>query len=108
MQYRSRRSTFSAAMVRAKKVRYTKIFLLVWRRIFANVRVREGADFSSLLRDLTRDHRLVEKMSCHYGNEFGALIPFQLIYNNTIIVPALSEIFRKRWGAKEDGLYLSQ
>ena len=55
MQYRSRRSAFSAAMVQAKKVQYSKMLLLAWRVVFRKVRVREAADFSTLLTDSTRD-----------------------------------------------------
>ena len=96
MQYRSRHSAFSAAMVQAKKVRYCKIFLLAWRVVLGIIRVREGADISTLLRDLTRDPRRVERVTCHYGNELDELIPFRLIYKNAMIVVALLEIFCKR------------
>ena len=108
MQYRSRRSAFSAAMIQAKKVWYVKICLLAWRMVFSIVRVQEGAIVSTLLQDLTRDPRRVERVSCHYNNELDTLLPFRLICDNTIIVAALLEMFRKRWGAKKDGLYLSQ
>ena len=108
MQYRSLRSAFSAAMVQARKVRYVKIILLAWRMVFGIVRVQEGAVVSILLKDLTRDPRRAGQVACHYGNELAKLIPFRLICNNAMIVAALSEIFHKRWGAKKDGLYLSQ
>ena len=70
--------------------------------------MRGGADLSTSLTDLTRDPRRAGQVSCHYGNELAELIPFRLICNDAMIVAALSEIFRKRWGAKKDGLYLSQ
>ena len=63
---------------------------------------------STLLTDLTSDPRPEEQVSCHYGNELGELIPFRLLYSSATIVLALSEIFRRRWGAKKGGAYLRQ
>ena len=76
--------------------------------VFGVLRVREGADISSLLRDLTSDHCHIGQLLCHYANDLDKLIPFQLICNNVLIVAALSGIVPKRWGVKRDGLYLSQ
>ena len=76
--------------------------------VFGIVRVQEGAVVSTLLKDLTRDPRRVGQVSCQYGNNITELISFQIIYDNAIIVAALSEIFRKQWGAQKDGLYRSQ
>ena len=75
--------------------------------VFGSVRVREGDDFSTLHTNLTGDPRAEQRVSCHYGNDLGELIPFRLIYNTAIIVAALTEIFPERWGEKKDGLYLS-
>ena len=108
MKYRSHRSAFSAAMVWAKTVSYVKILFLVWRMIFGDVRVREGANFSTLFRDLTDDTPPWLPLLYHYGNELGTVVPFRLIYNTVMFVAALSDIFRERWGAKKGGLYLSQ
>ena len=108
MQYRSRRSAFLATMVQAKKVPYSKTFLLARRVIFGNVRVQEGADNSTLFKDLFHDLGHVLQVICHYDNTLGTLVPFQLICKTAMFVVALLEIFHERWGAKKDGLYLSQ
>ena len=99
---------FRPPWFRQKKVRYGNMFSLDWCMVFGIVRDQEGADISTLLRDLTRDHRRVGRVIRHYANQLAELIPFRFICKNAMIVAALSEIFRKRWGAKKDGLYLSQ
>ena len=63
--------------------------------VFGILRAQERVKSSILLSDLNRDPRQVVGLLCHYGNEFGEFIPFQLICNNAMIVAALSEIFRK-------------
>ena len=96
-------------MVQAKKVRYCKIFLLAWRVVLGIVRVREGAEISTLLRDLTRDARRVKRVTCHYGNELDELIPFRLICNTAIIVGAtFGDIPWAMGGIKRLLLILSQ
>ena len=106
MQYQPLRSAFSAAMVQEKKVQYGEIVLLAWRVAFEQVWVWEGADISTLLTDLTGDPRSEERVSCQYGNELSELVSFRLIYNSAMIVLALLEIFRGRWGTKTVGGYL--
>ena len=101
MQYRSHRSAFSADMVQKKKVQCGKLVLLTWRVVFEHVRVWEGTKISTLRTDLTGDPRPEERVSCHYYNELGELIPFRLTYKSARIVLALSEIFHRRWGAKK-------
>ena len=86
MQYRSRRSAFSAAIVQAKKVRYGKIFVLAWGVVLVIVSVQEGANIYTLLRDLTGDTPSGRRVSYHYGDELGELKSFRLIYNNAIRV----------------------
>ena len=54
-----------------------------------------------MLTDLTGDPRLGDRVSCHYGNELGELIPFQLIYDSVVIVLAFLEIFCREWGGGE-------
>ena len=96
-------------MVQSKKVQYgKKIFLLAWRMVLGNIRFREGGDISTLPTVLTADLRRVGRMLCRWAIELGELIPFRLIYNSAMIVLALLDIFRERWGAKEGGAYLRQ
>ena len=61
MQYRSRRSAFSAAMVQAKKVQYSKMLFLAWRVVFF-------AKYESEREPISQHCSQIQPVTLHYNS----------------------------------------